>query len=614
MKKLIVLLTAVLAVLAFSASSFAAQQAQVTLTSPTIYKVGCEKAGSVTFAFDGGSVITAGDWWYFDLPSGVTLCKDYDYLIVGNDVSNADVDINTRTKANYTGAVFNAVAGSTASLGNTAGQIHVDGTANGPALAQAAGAADAHSVAATLSGKMAFLVKGTDGGQRITLYAVGNAAASKLTVSNDFQLDIKILDGKGWSDTTNNQTDGSAIIIDRDGDETYGESAANNKNDDDTGDEVIGKDYTDPATATEPNVENTLCIDASSYSQDLVFVSFASKSDKFTFTGDAQIAHAAASGTLSLTDCKGDESADIGIGGQSTATCAFNYETGSGDTGYCENIDGDTDYFENRIIIESSTGAFGDLNDKYTLDAEITSPSDGVYFTADPVLRGAKSTDTPCDDTLAANPITAGFTAYQGSTKATGYATTNCTVKDKYRVDKIQGTSSKAFELDNYTALWIDFDDFAFDSSMVASGEEVTVKVTLNRYPCGEIFTASRTIGSFVTTCSSTSSTTLYYPWLPGTAATGWWGGFVITNIGTVNGTAVLTYNDSAGGTATYTTGSISAGAQWVDTAITSSDLTDVDGYDASLNYSVQAVCGFTASGFAFTGNGSEGTGYLADK
>lgn len=66
----------------FSAgAAFAANQVQVTLTSPTIVKSGCEKAGAITFAFDNQSRIKAGDWWYLDLPLNVTLCKSYDYVI-----------------------------------------------------------------------------------------------------------------------------------------------------------------------------------------------------------------------------------------------------------------------------------------------------------------------------------------------------------------------------------------------------------------------------------------------------------------------------------------------------------------------------------------------------
>ena len=55
----------------------------VTLTAPAINKLGCEKIGSVSITLPPGAILTAGDWWYMDLPTDVTICRDIDYFIVG---------------------------------------------------------------------------------------------------------------------------------------------------------------------------------------------------------------------------------------------------------------------------------------------------------------------------------------------------------------------------------------------------------------------------------------------------------------------------------------------------------------------------------------------------
>eukprot|EP00831_Metopus_contortus_P010924 TRINITY_DN14295_c0_g1_i2.p3 TRINITY_DN14295_c0_g1~~TRINITY_DN14295_c0_g1_i2.p3 ORF type:complete len:142 (+),score=32.85 TRINITY_DN14295_c0_g1_i2:121-546(+) len=96
-----------------------------------------------------------------------------------------------------------------------------------------------------------------------------------------------------------------------------------------------------PATGI-PYEENTLCVNAESYASDYVYVSFASKNDKFTFTGDSQIAHTAAKGSIALKACKGNTTDNIPISAQGS-TCGFDYEDELATAGgYCENQDGDT--------------------------------------------------------------------------------------------------------------------------------------------------------------------------------------------------------------------------------------------------------------------------------
>ena len=593
MKKIFVAFTAMVAMVAFSAPAFAKNQVQVTLTSPTIYKAGTEKAGSVTFSFDEGSEITAGDWWYMDLPNNVTLGKSIDYVIGApndGDVPTVNISAGREKTVIANAAVVNSVLPT-----GVAGTQSVNNMSTGPLQISTADAnADKDDLALwATTGNMAFQVVGASGERRVAIYALTpDATASKLTLSAGFKLNFKILDGAAYSKTSANATE-TVILLDKDGDDIYGEVDYSG-----TADEVIGGDNTANATTGLPYVENTLCINAESLSGDLVYVSFASKSDKFSFTGDAQIAHTAAAGSIALAACKDATTADIKIEGQG-GTCSFDYANGDN---YC----GD-DFDGNRVMIEATSGSFGDIDDKYTLTAEIVAPADGVYFTNAATIYGVESDEDKCD--ALTHNLTTTDKKYQGTDEnPTDWAGTTCTVKDGYRIDKVETTT--AFELDDYNVLVAQFADFAYDSSDVTAGEEVQVKVTLNRYPCGKIFEGTRTIGTFVTSCDSASATTLYFPWFPGSGAAGWWGGFAITNTGSTAGAITLTYYDSKGKSATYTSSSVAARAQFNSADVDMSALTDVDGFDSTLNYSVSASCGFTARGFAFTGNGLEGVGY----
>ncbi|WP_321491613.1 hypothetical protein [uncultured Desulfobacter sp.] len=599
MKKLFVVMTAVMAVATFATASFAANQVQMTLTSPTIYKAGCEKIGSTTYSFDGNSVITAGDWWYMDLPENITLCKNYNYVVTGMLAATPSVAVNA--SSDYTATVFNSVGGT--AVGNGI-QSRTATIGTGPVTAGGA------TPTFVVTGNMAFLVKGAINGRRIAIYALGGSSNDKVTVNADGTLELKLFDGKAYSDSTTTTATHSCIILDTDGDGVYGESNISG-----TTDEVIGGDNTTGVTAGAPYVENTLCADASKLSGQYLYTSYASKSDKFTFSGDSQIAHTAASNTIALASCKGETTDTITITSGQSTTCDFNYNNSSSNGDYC------TTSFANKLMIEASSGAFGDIDDKYYVTAEITSPSDGVYFGGYPQVIAYTSDEDECESyttsvgTSEVSTATTNWILYEGSDVATGIGDSDCAVADGKRVDKIvQNSANVLMDLDDYDTLWIKFADFNYTNASVAAGEEVTIEVTLNRYPCGEIFSDSLTIGTFVTSCASSSSTTLYFPWLPGDDAAGWWGGYVITNVGTTDGVAELTYSDSTGAQATYTTGTIVAGSQWVNTDVTAEDLTDVSGFDMANNYSVTAECAFAARGFAFTGNGDEGTGYLAQQ
>ena len=49
-------------------SAQAANVVDIMATSTPITKIGCEQLGSLSFEFDPGSTLIAGDWWFVDLP------------------------------------------------------------------------------------------------------------------------------------------------------------------------------------------------------------------------------------------------------------------------------------------------------------------------------------------------------------------------------------------------------------------------------------------------------------------------------------------------------------------------------------------------------------------
>ena len=447
MKKLIVFFIAVSMVMGFAMTASAATSVQVTLTSPTITKATatvCEKFGAVTFDFPAGAQLQAGDWWYMDLPTGATLCKNIDYLIVGNGATGLDTWVGTSTLDPTLVAfnnVLNAIGGGAPALDATGPLTFVD---------VGGGAAP------TIAGNLALRVVGTSGSRRITLYLAADAgtkamaAAANITVAADTIMRVKILDGASHVNTA--ATAGNtSIIIDRDGAKFATIAAAQAST---TGDfrrygeqtldtvrspAVTANEFINVATGVVPFVENTLCGNAYNYGGTELYVSFASKNDKFTFSGDAQIAHTGSAASITLASCLGKTAStdEIKIGTQNA--CVFNYET-AGTAGAANNYC--TTHAAGEVYMQSST-TFGELDDRY--DIQITSMTNGVYFGAAPQLFGLLASQDACSvaGTAIANTLTdfgvggvwqstAGTFTYQTSDSCTVGAT-----KPRQRVEDL---------------------------------------------------------------------------------------------------------------------------------------------------------------------------------
>lgn len=609
MKKLFMIMMAVALIMGFGTSAYAGYQTQVTLTSPAIVKSGCEKVGAVTYSLAAGSILTEGDWWYIDLPAGTNICNPVDYFIVGWAGAGVAGDNVTYPAAGSLLGVPTADATDVDLVGVAPiGALVATGAPNGPLSMTDLGAGIPIPLTPGVDPVVLRVVAAANS-QRVWVYVYGVdtgggvGSVGSVTVTPQTSLEIVLINGQDYPNNIlmNNTTTGTPA------DTIWGN---------DPSDTINITPLGTPAGRNIPHVENTLCVNAEQMSGSLMFTSFASLNDFLTFTGDSQIAHVVSVSPLSLAFCKGDTTGNILIAGQNA--CAFNYQTAAG---YCPGPPaGLATFLGNRIFLQGTT-TFGDPGDRY--DMTITSNTAGVYFSAAPVLTGFTPAATN-ECTVAGAAVAGAFVSMNeaGLTPAPYDATGSCSVAAVNRIRNVStGTGGAITGIDTYDALWITLPAMVYDTSIIGNGVESDIIVSVNKYPCGQIFSEELTIGTFVTTCPvGAGGTSLLYPFMPPLDGSipGWWGGFIIVNGGTAAGTAVLTLVEDDGDSATFTTPSIAAGGMWnagsmADFLASVTPNAGNAGTFGDANVSITAVCAFNlGGGFAFTGNGDEGTGYTA--
>jgi len=584
MKKLFTIMTAIAMVVAFGVTAYAANTVQVTLTSPAIIKQGCEKVGAVTYAIDSNTVLNPGDWWYFDLPNGAFVCKKIDYFMGSFPVAGEALDFVT-PQGSLNDDVLLATLGG-AALGIPTIPVNSE---VGP-FANVAGGAGADIVP---TGNILFRVKADVNSRRVWLYVYGVDPADNILVPNDTVFKVKILDGKAYQNNiVTNGVGGSALNWGDAEGETIGLGAAIN--------------------FTAPYPENTLCVNAEQMVGDLMFVSFDSKFDFLTFTGDSQIAHVIDENPISIQFCsKLDITGNIPLADQNA--CAFDYES---PTGYCPDFTGN--YL--HVVAQQP---FGVSTDKWDMVVTVDTP--GVYFGGAPVVTCYTPAQNACDmpGLGAALPMNSGWiAANEGGTIVAAYPGSSCAVSVNSRVRRVYTEGGDIDALNIYDTLQFNFANFVYDLSIVGAGTEVDLTVSMSKWPCGSVFSASTTIGTFVVNCGlATGSTALLFPWFPPMdfASSNWWGGFSIINAGTDTGELILTFWEVDGDRGTYNAGTLAPGEQYNPGYLP--DLLPMitpnpanTGTLGDANFAMTAACAFgSAGGFAFTGNTIEGTGYTAN-
>lgn len=239
-------------------SAEAANVVGITATSTPITKIGCERLGSLNFEFDADTTLVAGDWWFVDLPATeVALCQPVDYMIVGqtNQTNAYAVD----TTIGITAAVFSDPSLGIPSLQADAslGYLGPIRVLDEPELADGEGI--------NVTKQVAFRVTGSMGSHRLLIEVVSNSTDGQISVGGSTAFNLRILDGTAYTDQ---------ILLDSDGDGIYGED----------GPDDIPEDIS-------PNPMLYLFADAEDLTANQVSINPSSKDNKFTFTGDYELAH-----------------------------------------------------------------------------------------------------------------------------------------------------------------------------------------------------------------------------------------------------------------------------------------------------------------------------------
>ena len=365
---------------------------------------------------------------------------------------------------------------------------------------------------------------GNAGSRRVTLYVAADQGTFdqnttfpgtvNMTVGTDSVLRVKILDGASHVNMAANFIN-TSIILDRDGWKStaidlntgtgttgnyrlFGEKTA------DGGHTVYQNEVIDIVNYPIPHWENSLCANGYGYTGTEYYISLASKLDKFTFSGDAQIAHVVAANPITLSDC-GTDFNNILIGGG--GSCTFDYKsvgTGGAVNNYCPT------HAAGKLCLESEP-TFGDLDDRF--DIEISVLTDGVYFSGYPALFGLLPAQDACNDAGTAIALTntdfAVGGVWQSMNGTFSFPTTDaCTVDAQKRVNVIRTFGGDITGIENYHQIAIDFAKFQYDTAVIGAATEVELRVILYKYPCGAIFASNITIGTFLTACPSEGTVT----------------------------------------------------------------------------------------------------------
>ena len=569
-KKSFIFAATVAAVLSFAGMVFAANTATITVTSEPIMKgATCDKAGGFTITFDKNTVLTDGDQITFDLDLGATLCRDIDMVIMDDD-GGGDVDLQDP----YDGAV-----------GYDVGWIPAGAVPGGPVVLTDAGGA----VSSSTLGGVYFHIYGNEGSARVTLDVIGNLLTSSFTVGADDEDNLAI---SFLVQETNTGYANDGVFID--------------DNDDNDADTSI---YDEAATIAD----NTLCIDVSNpdFTENTVNANYDSLGDKFTFIpSNPQIAHVVSATALTLENCKGAKTGNIPVPSEQGECSPVAYETG---VGYCP-----LSHNGNKLLLVN-TGAFSQVT--YQIKLEILEPAGAYWSDGAVTVEGHETKTDACSDDVADETFATGsYTYYNSSAMELDSADIvaqpdACVVETEAQAKTILTGEGSIFTASNQRALWIDIPNIIYDSS-VAAGQEINVKVTLIKAPCGELFSGSFLVGTFG--CSVSNATTLLYPYFTsmGADSDAWWDGFVVINTGSSDGEASLTVYEQDGDVATMTI-PVSANSMYVNVLSSMvSEMTHVTSGEGTLGNSavyIKVVTDFSADGFAMIAqpNSGESMGYL---
>lgn len=484
MRKKLSLMAALMAFFAMTAVTFAANTAQINVTSePITWKAECDKAGAISLSFDHNTTFVSGDIITADLPLNVSLCKDIDF-IAGIARGGAD-------PLPYDDTFVLPAIGT-----DNAGPLTGAGSLN------------------STNGGVAFWVRGEIGSQRVTITVLSDGPtrdgvdevdlvnlpsitfiADPLLDVNAAKLVFNILDQKVY-------TSASGLYTDR------------IRN--------VGPNGTYDITTVAS--ENTLCINVShpDFNNEYVKMSFDSKGDKYTWIpSDPQVAHVVPQKSVDLAACVKPECGYIptpsaATQGSSLLCVPINNEAGVGigvgssyyagyADGYCPST-----HRNNRMILQNVSGEPFDAGN-YQIQLEILvdgkTGDQGAYFAGQIGYASTATLTAACNATSgsvgtiyynaaddsnvyqldAAGTVLSGLTPLGDS---------DCTIGALNRITKVKTVETSFFNGTDQDFLFVDIPNIVWDSSLFTEGEKLTVRVKLLKAPCGIIATEELCIGT----------------------------------------------------------------------------------------------------------------------
>lgn len=203
--------------------------------------------------------------------------------------------------------------------------------------------------------------------------------------------------------------------------------------------------------------------------------------------------------------------------------------------------------------------------------------NNGVYFSNEPLAVGAYNTKPACG--LAHTDMTGTYVYLNGLMAAATPAAPNywecdvaSTPTDRRAVTLTTDATAPEANLGIVagTEDWLAFNlpAFNYDLDEITAGDVVSVRITISKIPCGTIFVGTWQIGTFG--CQSAPQTSgLLFPYFTpiGADADNYWDGMAITNPGlTATTTVVITVFEADGDQGTYSLPTpIAANSQYVN-------------------------------------------------
>lgn len=530
---LTVFMTAFL-VVAFAGMAFAAQNVVLKSDVAPIPQSTCYQAGKISWDLDNNTVLTNGDQMRFTLTSGVTLCKDINYYLMLHQGSTLN-----------DGAIGTAVDPVTST----------DPAANLLTLS---------GVVAGLTTDYGFVVRGTAGQTSYTVQVVARTkAGGVISATVPFLLTF----------TTGANTGDKLIIKFFDGlfNKAYKGISYHWKWGEPTGAAITGYQIDSVcATCVAPVVafatgDNIICVntslapagtqyvEASPFSIPATIPIYGSTGAAVVFSGDYRIALIQAGTSVAPYSCKGAVPGHITYPATQTVCAAFDFETAG--LGYCADHSA-----TNRVILQS-TQPFEQTN--YIITAEILvnglTGERGVYFANDGVFAQTYATATAaCVRAGLIGQVVAGpnWRKADGSTAVpvAPIGACNAVAAAGKAVKFITTASSLGIADGTKYFLNIDLPSFNWNQLEVASGDVVTVSITVAKATCGTMGPFVFAIGTFGCGAAQTVSGTCVFPYFTSLNATDdYWNGIAIINTNTASSTAVLTaYKKDGSAPATY--------------------------------------------------------------